>query len=353
MHPLLQLLLAPLSLLYGFGVTIHDLLYRQGILQSQRFSVPIISVGNLSVGGSGKTPHVAYLADFLRTYLSIGILSRGYKRKTRGYIALGEHSTVAQVGDEPMQYLRSFANVMVAVAENRTLGIINMMAQRPYLQAIILDDAFQHRAVAAGLSILLTEYNLPFTRDYLLPSGRLREWRAGYHRADIIVISKCPPTITTAIRNQYIAEIKPFTHQHVFFSYYEYGTPYRIMYPSLTTQLTTGSDILLICAIANTDYLLTYLKQKVNSIKVLEYADHHFFDNTEIGNLKNTFLALQSRNKIILTTEKDAIRLEVHQALLREYQLPIFVLPIKVAFHNNDAEHFEDAVADYLLAVRK
>ncbi|MEY4927907.1 MAG: hypothetical protein RI894_2343 [Bacteroidota bacterium] len=353
MHPLFKILLAPFSLLYGLGVAIHDLLYRQEILRSTEFSVPVIGVGNLSVGGSGKTPHVEYLADFLRTYINVGILSRGYKRKTRGFLLLTENTTATDAGDEPMQYFRKYSDVTVAVAENRSYGIINLMGNRPNLQCILLDDSLQHRAVQAGFSILLTEYSLPFTRDYLLPSGRLREWRSGYQRADTIIISKCPPTLSAENRQKMIDEIKPYPHQKIFFSYYEYQAPYRFQYPSLTTQLTTGTDILLISAIANTDYLLDYLRQKVNTIRTLEFPDHYFFEKTDIGTLKNEYERLNSRNKIILTTEKDAIRLELHLNLLRDYQLPIFVLPLRICFHDKDEEAFQDTIADYLLSVRK
>ena len=353
MHPLFKILLAPFSLLYGLGVSIHDLLYRQEILRSTEFSVPVIGVGNLSVGGSGKTPHVEYIADFLRKYLRVAILSRGYKRKTRGFVLLNENTTATDAGDEPMQYFRKFSDVSVAVCENRSYGIINLMGNRPNLQTILLDDSFQHRAVQAGFSILLTEYGLPFTRDYLLPSGRLREWRSGYQRADMLIVTKCPPALPPEDRQRFTAELKPYPHQRLFFSYYEYQAPYRFQYPSLTTQLTTGTDILLISAIANTDYLLAYLKQKVNTIRTLEFADHHFFEKTDIGTLKTEFERLHSRNKIILTTEKDAIRLELHLELLRQYQLPIFVLPLRVCFHDDDETDFQDALADYLLSVKK
>ncbi len=353
MHPVFKILLAPFSLLYGLGVAIHDLLYRQEILRSTEFSVPVIGVGNLSVGGSGKTPHVEYLANFLRTYIKVGILSRGYKRKTRGFLLLNENTTAIDAGDEPMQYFRKYSDVAVAVAENRSYGIINLMGNHPGLQCILLDDSLQHRAVQAGFSILLTEYSLPFTRDYLLPSGRLREWRSGYQRADTIIISKCPPVLSAENRQNMIEEIKPYPHQKVFFSYYEYLPPYRFQYPSLSTQLTMGTDVLLISAIANTDYLLDYLRQKVNTIRTLEFPDHYFFEKTDIGTLKNEYERLNSRNKIILTTEKDAIRLELHLNLLRDYQLPIFVLPLRIRFHDNDEEEFQDTIADYLLSVKQ
>ena len=354
LHPLVQLLLAPVSLLYGVGVTVHDLLYRTDVLRGSKFNVPTIAVGNLTMGGSGKTPHVEYIADFLRVYVSTAILSRGYKRKTHGFLRLSENTTVTDGGDEPMQYVRKFPNVVVAVGENRTNAIIAMMAQAPHLQCIILDDAFQHRAVEPGLSILLTEFSLPFTRDFLLPSGRLREWRAGYKRADMIIVTKCPPHVTSAEREALLQEIKPYPHQKIFFSTYIYGAPYRFMYPSLTTHLTTGTDVLLICAIARADYLVSYLKTKVNSIQAIEYSDHHFFERTDIGSLKRSYNALNARNKIIITTEKDAIRLEEHWELIREYDLPIFVLPVKVGFEAaDDEEAFQDSIADYLLGVKK
>ena len=234
LHPILQILLAPLSLLYGIGVLLNDLLYRLDILRPTRFGVPTICVGNLTMGGSGKSPHVEYIVDFLRAYISVGTLSRGYKRKTRGFQLAHEASTPEDIGDEPLAYRRKFADVMVAVGENRTFAIMYMVQHQPDLQCIVLDDAFQHRAVQAGLSLLLTEYNLPFTRDYLLPSGRLREWRTGYQRANIIVVTKCPTQLTDNERLKLTQELNPYPQQRVYFSYYKYGAPYRLMFPSFT-----------------------------------------------------------------------------------------------------------------------
>jgi tetraacyldisaccharide 4'-kinase len=214
-----KLLLSPLSLLYGAGISFRNWAYRRGILRGIEFSVPVISVGNLSVGGAGKTPHIEYLIRLLDPYLNIATLSRGYRRKTRGFLVVQPDNGVEEVGDEPLQYARKFPDVMVTVAEERAFAIPEIVGRRPDIELVLLDDAFQHRAVKPGLNMLLTPYDTPFTRDYLLPSGRLREWRSGYERADVIVVSKCPAQIDREAADALAAEIAPLQHQRLFFSY--------------------------------------------------------------------------------------------------------------------------------------
>ena len=204
---LAKILLFPFSLLYGFGVNMRNFFYQTKMLRSVSFDVPVISVGNLSVGGAGKTPHIEYLIELLRPYLHVATLSRGYKRKTEGFIAvLPEHSAI-QVGDEPLQYKRKYQDVFVTVSENRAFGIPKLMMQKPDTQVILLDDAFQHRAVKPGLNILLTEYSNLYTRDFLLPMGRLREWSGAAKRADTIVVTKCPFSLTAEDKQQIIKEL--------------------------------------------------------------------------------------------------------------------------------------------------
>ncbi len=174
---LVKILLAPFSLLYGVGVSLRNFLYQKELLKGIRFDIPVISVGNLSIGGAGKTPHIEYLIRLLQPYIYVSTLSRGYKRSTKGFLLARPHHNAKSIGDEPLQFVRKFPGVVVAVAENRSFAVPQMMMAAPHLQAILLDDAFQHRSIEAGLNILLTQYNLPFTQDYLLPSGRLREWR--------------------------------------------------------------------------------------------------------------------------------------------------------------------------------
>ncbi|MEM9822098.1 MAG: tetraacyldisaccharide 4'-kinase [Bacteroidota bacterium] len=349
---LVKLLLAPFSLLYGFGVSIRDFFYRSGVLKGVSFSIPVISVGNLSIGGAGKTPHIEYLIRLLKDYIYIATISRGYRRKTRGFQLVRPRNNAEQVGDEPLQFKRKFPDILVSVSESRTFAIPKILGLQPQTQTILLDDAFQHRSVEPGLNILLTEYQYPFTRDYLLPSGRLREWRSAYRRADFIVVSKCPAVLSAEDRQRMVDEIRPLKWQQIYFSYYDYQAPYYLFHPGQRLLLRADLDVLLICAIARTDYLLSYLEPRVRSVKVLEYEDHHYFTHFDLSNLKQAYERIEGKTKVILTTEKDAMRLELHRKYIIEHQLPIFALPIQVRFHGEDAQRFDRDVKEYLLGFR-
>ncbi len=346
---LVKILLSPFALLYGIAVGLRNFFYRVGLLKSVHFNLPVISVGNLSVGGSGKTPHIEYLLRLLKDYIEIATLSRGYRRKTTGFLVVKEDMSAEDTGDEPLQFKRKFPDVMVTVGENRAFAIPRILGRAPEIQLILLDDAFQHRAVQPGLNILLTEFGKPFTRDYLLPAGRLREWRAAYERADMIIVTKCPPVLTADQRTAMAQEIEPLPHQRLYFSYYRYGTPYHIFEPSVAAPLQPDLEVLLICAIANSDYLMAYLADSVAVAHVLEYEDHHYFDADDVENLVRAYKALSAPRKIVLTTEKDAVRLEMHRDFFADHALPIFALPIEVAFHDADGPRFDHDIKDFLL----
>jgi len=349
---IIKILLAPFSLLYGAGVGIRNLFYQAGVLKSVEFNVPTISVGNLSVGGAGKTPHIEYLIRLLKDYINVSTLSRGYKRKTKGFLWVQPRHNAQDVGDEPLQYKRKFPYVAVAVGESRAMAIPEIMKYQPGTQVVLLDDAFQHIAVQPSLNILLTEYDHPFTDDYLLPSGRLREWRTAYKRADVIVVSKCPKEMQVAAKDKMLTKLQALPHQKVFFSYYAYGNPYYIFNSKYRGKLSTQVDILLICAIARKEYLLDYLEDKVNSIVLMAFEDHHYFKKHDIGSLKATYDRMKSDKKVIITTEKDAMRLELHREYLTEHQLPIFALPVEVKFHFDEGKTFDDSVRNHLLEFR-
>ncbi len=345
---LFKILVSPLALLYGIGVASRNALYQIGFLKGTRFNIPVISVGNLTMGGAGKTPHVEYLAGWLSQYIDVSILSRGYKRKTRGFLSVTIHHQVEEVGDEVIQYRRKFPEVGIYVSESRVLGIPKIIASRPQTQTILLDDGYQHRAVTPALNILLTEYDKPFTKDQLLPIGRLREWRRGYQRANVIIISKCPSDLTTDQRAALVRSIKPKAHQRLFFSRYLYGQPYHMFYPSMKATLHQNQEILVISGIARTNYLLQYLEEKVAVVKSVEYEDHHFFTNYEVAQLKKQFDALSGSQKIIITTQKDATRLERHRVYIHQEKLPIYVLPVYVTFDDEESE-FRNYVQNFLL----
>ncbi len=346
---LAQIILAPFSLLYGIGVGIHKLFYKTGLLKSVAFNVPVIAVGNLSVGGAGKTPHVEYLIRLLKDYINVATLSRGYKRKTKGFRIIHPRNTAEDAGDEPLQYKRKYSDVVVTVAESRVMAIPEIMKFFPETQVILLDDAFQHRAIDPGLNILLTEYSHPFTSDFLLPSGRLREGRGNYKRADIIIISKCPPALTNSDKNEWIEKIQPLPHQQLFFSYYAYGNPYYIFNTQFRGKLTDDIDVLLVCAIARSEYLISYLEEQVNSIVLLEFEDHHYFTKQDMNAIRATFERMESKRKVIITTEKDAMRLDLHRSFLIEHKLPLYALPIQVQFHFEEGTNFNQLIQNFLL----
>lgn len=344
----IRILLLPLALLYGIGVGFRNLLYRVGLLRSVRFSLPVISVGNMTVGGTGKSPHIEYLIRWLHQYINVAVLSRGYGRKSEGFRAVSIIDTVEEVGDEPLQFKRKFPEVSINVSESRALGVPELVKRNPDTHCVLLDDAFQHLAVEPGLNILLTEYSHPFTRDWLLPSGRLREWRFEYRRADVIIITKCPPDLNAQQRQQMLREIDPYPRQRVYFSRYRYGLPFDLLRPDLSRALDLETDALLISAIANTDYLLAHLGTALHSVTTLEFEDHHYFEEGDLHNLLKRFDALPGPNKIIVTTEKDATRLEAHLDFFWKHALPVYVLPVEVAFCDEDEAHFQADVQKFL-----
>lgn len=348
----LRILLSPFALLFGLGVSIKNFLYLTGLLKGMRFSVPVINVGNLTVGGAGKTPHTEYLVKLLSEYIHVAIMSRGYGRKTQGYVLASPGHTHADIGDEPLQYLRKFPNVSVAVSESRASGIPKLMQHRPQTQLILLDDAFQHRSIEAAYDILLTEHHLPYTRDYLLPSGRLREWRSAANRADIIIVTKCPPDISAEEKEKMIREIDPMPHQKVFFSKYRYKPLYNIFHPEEKIALTPQSNVLLVCAIARTRYLLDYLHGEVGAVTMLEFEDHHVFSPNDIEQIEKYYTHLPAGQNIIVTTEKDAMRLEQYRSFFQEKGIRIYALPVEVEFLFDETVEFNRTIRDFLLNYR-
>jgi tetraacyldisaccharide 4'-kinase len=345
----IRVLLLPFALLYGLGVGLRNLLYRIGVLRSVKFDLPVVSVGNLTVGGTGKSPHIEYLLRWLTQYLEVAVLSRGYGRKTEGFRMVSTIDTANEVGDEPLQFKRKFPETPISVGESRSFGIPELVKRYPETQCILLDDAFQHLAVTPGLNIMLTEYNRPFTRDWLLPSGRLREWRHGYRRADIIIVTKCPGDLTEQQRQAMLYEIDPYPRQRVYFSRYHYGVPYNLQRRELQRPLDLNTDVLLVSAIANTDYLLKYLGETSHSVQTMEFEDHHYFAENEINDIARRFNRITGRDKIIITTEKDATRLELHADFFQKNNLPIYVLPIEVAFCDTDEIAFQADVKQVML----
>lgn len=344
-----RFLLFPFSLFYGLGVSIRNMIYDSGLVKATTFNIPVISVGNLSIGGTGKSPHIEYLIRLLRPYLHIATLSRGYKRKSSGFRIIERNNTHHDAGDEPIVYKRKYQDIVVSVAESRSLGIPMLLSEHPEVQSILLDDAFQHRSVVPGLNILCTDFNHLFTQDFIMPVGTLREWKSAYHRADIIIITKCPSEMDEHTRQKTIAEISPLPHQHVFFSYYKYHPLYYLFDGRQRILLDTDIDVILLSAIANTEYLLSYLEPRVKAVKSMRYEDHHDFNQMDLDRLKIAYENVNNPKKVIITTEKDAVRLESFRQFIVENKLPIFVLPIEVLFHFGEKDSFNQKIKDFLL----
>lgn len=346
---LFRVLLAPFALLYGIGVSVRNWLYFRGVLKSVSFDIPVISVGNLTMGGAGKTPHLEYLIRLLKDYIEVATLSRGYMRKTRGFRVVDPSDTVEKVGDEPLQFKRKFRDVLVTVSESRMFGVPQILSLKPDTQVVLLDDAFQHLAVRPGLNILLTEFNRPYTRDFVLPSGRLREWPGASERADVIVVTKCPDGLTHDQAEQMRLELAPLNRQKLFFSRYQYAQPYYLFDRRYTLDLGPGWSAVVMCAIANTAYLQGYLEGVTDAVRMMQFADHHAFTPEDLSALRRTWEGMDSQHKCILTTEKDATRLEAHRDFILEHRLPIFVLPVEVAFLFGGGEAFDEHIRQFLL----
>lgn len=350
---ILRFLSAPLAALFGIGVEFRLLLYRLGVLKRSSFSIPTIAVGNLSVGGAGKTPHTEYLLRSLSEFFDVGTLSRGYGRKTSGfrYVQLGD--TAHDVGDEPLQLKRKFPKAAISVGEDRVFGISNLLTYAPNTQTVILDDAFQHLAVKPAINVLLTEYDRPYWRDQLMPIGRLREWPSGADRADAIVVTKCPEELSEEQRKELIEEMAPGKHQRVFFSKYGYGQPWLVLDTRYRTQLEQDWDVLLVTAIARPDYLREHLAGSVAKVHDLPFGDHHDFTKRDLGRMVRLFHEIENPKKIILTTEKDAMRLYAHDEYLRQQNLPLFAIPAVVEFLPEPfGKTFDDYIRHELLAFR-
>ncbi len=344
-----RILLAPFALLFGMGVAIKSLIYKVGLLKGVSFSIPVINVGNLTVGGAGKTPHIEYLIRLLSPYLPVGTLSRGYKRKTKGFMLVRPGFNSDQVGDEPLLYARKYPGIAVAVSESRSTGVLKLLQSRPQTRVVLLDDAFQHRAIEHNLNILLTEYDEPFYKDWLMPAGRLREWRRGYKRADLIIVTKCPSDMSLDKRNEMVAMINPVRDQHVFFSRYDYFTPYRMWDPQKRTEITEDHEVLLICGIAKTEYLLEYLHTKAGAVKLIQFEDHHVYIRHDLEMIKKYFDNMIGNKLMVLTTEKDAMRLEGFREFFTKNNIRIDILPIQVNFLFDDGPAFDDWVQRFLL----
>jgi tetraacyldisaccharide 4'-kinase len=341
-----RIFLYPLALIYGFVVWLRNRLYDSGFYSAVEFSIPVINVGNLSVGGTGKTPHVEYLVRLLQYRFGLATMSRGYKRRTQGFLLAGDKTNALQIGDEPMQYHLKFPELAVSVAEDRMTGIPQLLYQRPGVEVVLLDDAFQHRSVKAGLNILITDFARPYTEDFILPIGRLRESRSAAARADLIVVSKCPDGLSRREADGLRSRIVPKAHQQVFFTALRYGRSYDF-YTGAEAPID-GRAALLVCGIARPAPLLAELERRCSLVHTLSYPDHHFFLSKDLEEIGSTFRDWQQPDQIIVTTEKDATRLHLYRDRLLAAGLPIVVLPVEVEVLFGEGAAFDARVTAFV-----
>lgn len=345
-----RVLLLPFAILFWIVIRIRNWMYDQKMLKTTSFGLPIVCVGNLSVGGTGKSPMVEYLVLHLKNQFRVATLSRGYKRKTKGYALAGADTTAIDIGDEPMQFHRKFPGVPVAVGEDRIEAVTQLLFDRPETEVVILDDAFQHRAIQPGFNILLTEYSNLFTRDFFLPTGDLRDLRSSYKRAHVIVVTKCPPLLDEKERQNIIREIRPLPHQKVFFTAISYGMPYHITRHDLR-HIDPGTEVLLVTGIANPVPLKNYLEEKIEAYNLLQYNDHHIFSIDDWKEIRKKFESIASENKLVLTTEKDAMRLLKFSQEMDG--MPFYVLPIEHRFLFHQETLFNDEVITFIQNFKK
>lgn len=340
---IIRILLWPISLIYGIITFLRNKCYDIGIFQVYEIPEKSICVGNLSTGGTGKTPHVAYLAQLLNDSIQTSILSRGYGRITKGFILVNDKHTSSEVGDEPLFYQASFnSKLHVAVCEKRKIGIQQILSLFPQNELIILDDAFQHRAVKAGFNILLTDFNNPFSKDHMLPTGNLREWKSGRNRADCVIVTKCTHVLSKQEKSKWAADLK-VDFQKLFFS----SVNYDLIVP-FGKEIESPKSILLITGIANPSPLIEYLIDKYK-IEHLQFADHHAFNAQDIQEIHQKFDTFVAENKIILTTEKDYMRLKDLIPPNELIKYPWFYLPIAVKM--DEEEKFNELINQYVRKV--
>jgi tetraacyldisaccharide 4'-kinase len=347
-----KLFLYPISAIYGLIVSIRNMMYDYKIFQSTEFEIPVISIGNITVGGTGKTPHTEYLVELLRKQFNVTTISRGYKRKTKGYQEVEVDSLASHVGDEPLQIKAKYSDVQVVVDEKRVHAIkkIQIQESRQLPDVILLDDAFQHRSVSAGINILLIDFNRPIDQDQLMPVGRLREARWQMRRANVIIYTKCPQEISPITRRIIMKDVNLRPYQNLFFTTMVYQPLTPVFPDSAIATPKLASDkvsVLLVTGIANPEHLRKYLSNFSEDITDLKFPDHHNFNNSNIQQIEQKFAAIASENKIIITTEKDSMRLK-DMDLSPTLKANLFYIPLKIKFLDSEGKNFDEKIVTYV-----
>ena len=342
--------LTPLSMLYGMVVGIRNQLFELGVLKSRSFDIPVISVGNITVGGSGKTPHIEYLVRLLKDKVKVAVLSRGYKRKSKGYVLADADTSMSDIGDEPYQMKKKFPDIYIAVDKNRCEGIDNLTQQDATkdTDVVLLDDAFQHRYVKPGVNILLVDYHRLIISDKLLPAGRLREPKEGKARADIVIITKCPKDLKAINYRMLTRSMNLFPYQSLFFTTLEYGELF-MLFGNEKKAIDKISDqhVLLLTGIASPQQMILDLEPLCLETIPLAYSDHHDFKAKDIARINQMFEAMPAP-KMIITTEKDAARLETAEGLNDEVRNHLYVLPVEIKFMQEQEKLFNHKILSYV-----
>jgi len=348
-----SIFLYPFSLVYGLITTVRNFLYNRGILQSRKFKVPVICVGNLTVGGTGKTPHTEYLAGLLRKTFNVAVLSRGYKRRSHGFQIAVKNSRVADVGDEPMQICRKYPDVTVAVDRNRVHGVNKLLIEKPGTDVIILDDGFQHRRIKPGLTILLSDFERPMAKDHLLPYGNLRESIKNTKRADLIIITKSPSDLSSEQQKLISDGVNKAPWQDLYFTSVNYKDPLPVFDDKIagrdvfTLSQKKESGIVLVTGIADPEPLLDYLQKSFREIIHLSFGDHHQFTLKDIEKIRSAWTDLKTSERYVFTTEKDAVRLREFTNIAEPVRSVCYFIPIGIRFLNDDEDRFNNLIVEY------
>jgi tetraacyldisaccharide 4'-kinase len=346
-----KLLLCFFSLAYGFVVSVRNWLYDFSILKSVDFDIPVISIGNITVGGTGKTPHIEYLIRLLQSDFRVATLSRGYMRKTKGFRIVETSSVVEETGDEPLQIKKKFPDITVSVCENRVTGVQELLRLKTPPDVVLLDDAFQHRRINPGINIVLIDYNKPLKDDHMLPCGRLRENPFQLRRAGIIIVTKCPSEVTPITRRIMASDAYLYPYQELFFTTITYGPLYPVFPDAPPLEITENSlkkGILVVSGIASPEYMISYLEKMSEEVESAVFPDHHYYDRSDILLINQRFHAMKNAQKIVVTTEKDVQRLKIENLLTKELKSVLYCLPIEVKFLDREGKLFDNKIKEYV-----
>ncbi len=341
----MRILLLPIALLYHIVLSIRHKLYDWHILKSKRFEKPVICVGNLNLGGTGKTPHTEYLIRLLKNDYHVATLSRGYGRHSKGFKLAETSSTYNDLGDEPLLYFKKYPGIKVAVDEDRVDGVTRLLGEQG-VEVVLLDDAFQHRSISAGLNILLTEYQRLYMDDYLFPAGTLRDVKSAAKRADIIVISKAPKDLSKEEKQQITNKLNISENQKVYFSYLEHAALQPLNEAAKAFSPEEADGAFAFCGIGNPKPFIEELKKRYHIVDFLPFGDHQDYKENDMKAVLDWYEKLDGEKKIIVTTEKDAARLTNSPYLCQIERTPLYDLPVTVRFH--EEEKFNDEILKYV-----